>query len=101
MGDAPVRTCLTCRQAAGKPALVRLAVADGAVVVDPRARLPGRGAYLCHRRACLDAGLRHGGAPLARALRQPRGEITVDEEEVRAAWRAAVEGARAAEPLPL
>jgi uncharacterized protein len=100
MGHVPVRSCLACRHPAPKHHLVRVAVNDGSVVIDPGARLPGRGAYLCERPACLDAALAKGGARLARALRFPRGTITVNEETVRAGWRAAVAGPHLAHALP-
>jgi len=46
-------------------------VADGAVVADPDARLPGRGAWLHDAEACRGLAERRGA--LARALRLPRG----------------------------
>jgi predicted RNA-binding protein YlxR (DUF448 family) len=37
-------------------------VADGDVVVaDPQARLPGRGAYTCRTRRCVERAARRGG----------------------------------------
>ncbi|MFQ5465904.1 MAG: YlxR family protein [Thermodesulfobacteriota bacterium] len=50
----PVRTCIGCRRAFDKRALVRLAAVDGALVVDPGNGVPGRGAYICPERPCLD-----------------------------------------------
>lgn len=53
----PVRTCVGCRDRAPASTLLRIvAVADADVVrlrVDPRHRLPGRGAYLHVDPACL------------------------------------------------
>jgi uncharacterized protein len=44
---------VVCRARQGKRALVRLArLPDGRVVVDLTGKGPGRGAYLCPRRAC-------------------------------------------------
>ena len=40
-----------CGQSAPKADLIRVALAGGEVVVDPGARLPGRGAYV-HGQAC-------------------------------------------------
>ncbi|WP_081998678.1 YlxR family protein [Sinomonas humi] len=52
----PLRTCIGCRQSAPRSVLLRL-VRDPEdpqrVVVDPRRRLPGRGAWLHPDRACL------------------------------------------------
>jgi len=50
----PQRTCVACRQTKNKNQLVRYVVApDGAVLVDYRQRLPGRGAYTCITAQCL------------------------------------------------
>lgn len=50
----PQRTCVACRQTKDKNQLVRYVVApDGAVLVDYRQRLPGRGAYTCITAQCL------------------------------------------------
>ncbi len=53
----PQRTCIACRQTKDKKQLVRYVVApDGAVLVDYRQHLPGRGAYTCFATQCvLDA----------------------------------------------
>ena len=64
----PQRTCVACRRVADKRDLVRVvATPEGRLVVDPKGKLPGRGAYICRRRACW-ASARRGGA-LGRALR--------------------------------
>lgn len=65
----PTRTCVGCRQRAAKSSLLRLVVADGAVVPDPNGRLPGRGAYLHVSRQCFDLAQRRRVLP--RALRVP------------------------------
>ena len=50
----PQRTCIACRQIRNKQQLVRYVVApDGAVLVDYRQRLPGRGTYTCIVKDCL------------------------------------------------
>ena len=52
--SGPQRTCVACRQIKDKNQLVRYVVApDGAVLVDYRQRLPGRGAYTCIDIQCL------------------------------------------------
>ena len=49
----PVRTCVACREEAGKRALVRFVrSAAGEIVEDPTGRAPGRGAYLHDDPAC-------------------------------------------------
>ena len=64
----PVRTCVGCREEAGKRALIRLVRGpDGAVARDPAGRAPGRGAYLHDDPACLEQARRRRA--LQRALK--------------------------------
>ena len=52
---APERTCVACREHGDREVLLRIALApDGSLVVDLRARLPGRGAWLHARRSCVE-----------------------------------------------
>lgn len=70
MTRAPVRTCIGCRRQQPKAALVRLVRrADGRVGVDHSGAAPGRGAYICPGRACVEAALKRGR--LAHAFREP------------------------------
>jgi predicted RNA-binding protein YlxR (DUF448 family) len=51
----PVRTCVACRQEAGKRTLVRVVRdAAGGAALDPTGRAPGRGAYLHRDPSCLE-----------------------------------------------
>ncbi len=51
----PVRTCVACRQEAGKRTLVRVVRdAGGGAALDPTGRAPGRGAYLHRDASCLE-----------------------------------------------
>jgi len=51
----PVRTCVACRQEAGKGALIRLVRGpDGSAATDPSGRAPGRGAYLHRNQECIE-----------------------------------------------
>jgi predicted RNA-binding protein YlxR (DUF448 family) len=51
----PVRTCVACRQEAGKSSLVRVVrSADGAAGVDVTGRAQGRGAYLHRDPTCIE-----------------------------------------------
>ena len=63
----PVRTCVGCRLRAPVTDLLRVVVMDGALVPDPRRRLPGRGASLHPTPECLHAAERRRA--FARALR--------------------------------
>ena len=52
------RTCIACRQTKAQDQLVRYVVApDGAVLIDYRHRLPGRGAYTCVDLQCVQAAV--------------------------------------------
>ncbi len=51
----PVRTCVACRQEAGKGSLVRVVRrADGAAALDLSGRAHGRGAYLHRDPSCIE-----------------------------------------------
>jgi hypothetical protein len=64
----PQRTCVGCREVAGREELLRLVrSADGGVRPDPAARRPGRGAWVHPRATCLELAARRGG--LQRAFR--------------------------------
>ena len=65
----PQRTCLGCRKVHDQKDLARFVRApDGQVMIDPRNRLPGRGAYACWSRDCLEQIARRQA--FARAFRQ-------------------------------
>ena len=50
-----IRTCVACRQEAGKRTLVRVVRgAEGAALVDLTGRAPGRGAYLHRDAGCIE-----------------------------------------------
>jgi predicted RNA-binding protein YlxR (DUF448 family) len=62
--DGPARMCIVCRSAGSPETLLRFARApDGAVGFDVRARLPGRGAWVCATPSCLQKATdtKHGG----------------------------------------
>jgi predicted RNA-binding protein YlxR (DUF448 family) len=64
----PVRTCVGCREEAGKRALVRLVRGpDGVVRRDSTGRAPGRGAYLHDDPDCYELARRRRA--LQRALK--------------------------------
>lgn len=55
----PQRTCIACRQVRDKKDLVRLvSMGDGMIEIDMLRKKPGRGAYLCPRKACWELALR-------------------------------------------
>jgi predicted RNA-binding protein YlxR (DUF448 family) len=67
--------CVACRVTADKADLLRVVVTDGILSPDPRARRPGRGAYLHPNLGCLDSADRRRAFP--RALRVP-GALDLD-----------------------
>ena len=74
--DTPVmRTCVGCKERAAKSSLLRLVAAGDVLQPDPRARLPGRGAYLHPSLACMDLARRRRAFP--RALRTTR-QLSLD-----------------------
>lgn len=80
----PHRTCVACRATRPKRDLVRIVrTPEGEVLVDPRGKAPGRGAYLCRQRSCwttalaqrrLEKALRSSLAPDSIATLQAYGE---------------------------
>ncbi len=48
----PQRTCVACREVAGKRGLVRIVRTADGVMVDPSGKMAGRGAYVHPSRSC-------------------------------------------------
>ena len=54
----PQRSCIACREVKDKRDLVRIVrTPEQAIIIDEKGKAPGRGAYICRRRACWDKGL--------------------------------------------
>ena len=52
--EEAMRTCIACRAVSPRDAALRFVRApDGAVLLDVRSKLPGRGAHTCPRAACV------------------------------------------------
>src|SRR5207248_8105144 len=66
-GMPVMRTCVGCKERTVKSSLLRLVAVGDVIQPDPRARLPGRGAYLHPSPACLELARRRKAFP--RALR--------------------------------
>jgi predicted RNA-binding protein YlxR (DUF448 family) len=71
----PRRTCVGCRTVNEKRALIRIVRTPEGVQIDPKGKLPGRGAYLHDNSACWQLGL---DGRLAHALK-----ITLSEQDRR------------------
>ena len=53
----PVRTCVVCREKAGKRALMRVVRTEDGIMVDSSGKMNGRGAYLCERPECWERAM--------------------------------------------
>ncbi|WP_246559457.1 DUF448 domain-containing protein [Citrifermentans pelophilum] len=57
--NSPERSCLGCRSTKAKQDLLRFVLApDGTLIPDILAKLPGRGAYTCLKKGCLEEALK-------------------------------------------
>jgi uncharacterized protein len=55
----PQRMCVTCRTMRAKRELIRLVASqNGDIALDPTGKKPGRGAYVCRSRKCLEQAIR-------------------------------------------
>ncbi len=74
----PQRTCLGCRQVKDQDQLVRFVRSpDGEILADLKGRLPGRGAYLCSDRDCIETAVSR--KQFDRAFRQVCQTVTVGQ----------------------
>lgn len=73
----PLRTCVVCREKAGKRQFIRIVRSEHGVLVDPTSKMNGRGAYLCGRDDCWERAIRTD--VLNRALRV----VMTDEDRER------------------
>ena len=65
----PERMCSGCRERRQKGELVRVVRSpDGIISLDTTGKAPGRGAYICRDRACLERAVKQ--KQLERALEQ-------------------------------
>ena len=63
----PMRMCVGCREMKEKRELLRIVKnAEGAISFDRVGKAPGRGAYICKARECLDKAMKQ--KQLERAL---------------------------------
>lgn len=77
-GKIVQRTCLGCRTSKAQEQLVRFVLGpDKRVYVDYRQKLPGRGAYSCLTRACLEKTCK--GGQLARAFKANGLKVELEE----------------------
>ncbi len=67
MKHEPERTCIGCRGGFNKQHLVRIIAGPAGPVIDYREKMPGRAAYVCPNRQCIEKALSREN--LSRALR--------------------------------
>ena len=67
MKHQPARTCIGCRGVFTKDEVIRIVSGPGAVIIDYREKLPGRAAYVCPRKDCINKALQKDN--LSKALR--------------------------------
>ncbi len=54
----PQRTCVGCREINPKRSLIRIVRQAERVIIDPKGKMAGRGAYLHNQRSCWERGLK-------------------------------------------
>lgn len=91
----PQRTCIACRQVAGKRALLRLVRTEQGVEVDTTGKLSGRGAYLHPYQDCWQTVLR--GGRIEQALRT---RMTEENRQALLAYMATLPESEATEANP-
>jgi len=80
----PSRTCIGCRKVFEKTALIRIVQApDGQLVPDIKAKLPGRGVYLCSRPSCIQKAVRKDVLSHALHSRVQASELAGLEQKIR------------------
>lgn len=57
MTHQPQRTCIGCRGVFKKNEVVRIVAGPEGILIDYREKLPGRAAYVCPRKECIDKAL--------------------------------------------
>ncbi len=71
MKARPERSCIACRRKGKKGELIRMTDSPAGVIIDYAEKLPGRGAYVCPERECMEKLLKPGGGgALSRALKR-------------------------------
>ena len=92
----PQRTCVICRTTMAKRNLMRIVrTPEGRVVLDPRGKAAGRGAYLCPRKECFTSA--RARFSVARGLETDLSEVDWQALEPDLVRLAAERGVAAAE----
>ncbi|WP_309101948.1 YlxR family protein [Microbacterium sp.] len=78
----PVRTCVGCRMRAPRSALLRVVSQNDVLILDERAVLPGRGAWLHPTQECMDAALRRRAFGRALRVSTPLDTQTIEKQRL-------------------
>lgn len=74
----PMRMCVSCREMKSKRELIRIACSkDGEISLDPGGKKPGRGAYVCRNRQCLELAVK--GGKIDRGLKTHAGSVITEQ----------------------
>jgi predicted RNA-binding protein YlxR (DUF448 family) len=79
----PQRTCISCQQIKEKKELIRLVRAEnGGIEVDIFGKKPGRGAYLCPNKVCLESALKKNRLEYALRTKLSNGNRQIITEHI-------------------
>ena len=74
----PQRMCVACRTMKPKRALIRIVINQtGDVALDPTGKKPGRGAYVCRNRTCIEQAVQ--AHRLEKGLKAPVGADIISQ----------------------
>lgn len=73
----PMRMCVGCREMAPKPSLIKIAVKEGALIIDENNKIQGRSIYVCKKAECIEAAA--GKKAFNKALGAPVGNEFIGE----------------------
>ena len=79
----PMRMCVGCREMKEKRSLVRVVrSAEGAISLDRVGKAPGRGAYICRSKECLQKAIKQKQLERALETRIDEGVYALMAEEI-------------------
>ncbi|NLM77008.1 MAG: YlxR family protein [Ruminococcaceae bacterium] len=74
----PQRMCVSCRSMRPKNQLMRIVQnQSGEIALDPSGKKPGRGAYICRSRACIEQAVK--AHRLEKGLKAPVGSDVINQ----------------------
>lgn len=79
----PMRRCAGCMESKPKKELIRIALYEGKLTVDPTGRTKGRGVYLCPDENCLTLARKKRALQRSLSVRIEKEELDRLMEEVR------------------